>query len=112
MVSVGQDVDAMLAPETIVKTLPTGQVKLPDNDLAQNVPLHALALTETQQKHAVTFRMPRAKIFGLSISNSSVIPGHTIMFAGPSNVVCPTRALCSSFSCPAGFVAKSPSRVY
>jgi len=36
--------------------------------------------------------------------------GRTILFAGSSNMICPTRGTCSNYQCPGGYVLKDSAR--
>lgn len=59
--------------------------------------------TEEQLDRAVTFLFPPVAEFQMTFGVKS--GGHqsrNFLFAGPSTLVCPLRALCSSFTCPSG----------
>lgn len=75
-------------------------------------PTNPISLTLEQKHQAVTFRMPQnISNFTMTMAVSPALGdvGGSFLFAGASNLVCPERALCSNFTCPAGFEAKEGS---
>jgi len=70
-------------------------------------PMHPLSLTTGQMNRAVTLSFPGGVSEFHATLNATKGTGargaRNYMFSGPSTIVCPTRALCSTYSCPSGF---------
>lgn len=69
--------------------------------LADN-PTHPLALTDEQKNKSITFFFNGNSAFLVNMSVATGADGRNITFSGASNLVCPTRAPCSTLKCPAG----------
>lgn len=69
--------------------------------------VNALALTPGQLARTVSFLMPRASNFNLSMSTSpGWNSGRNFFLGGASNMVCKSHATCTNYTCPAGWTAK------
>lgn len=65
--------------------------------------LKSINMLPEHLSQAVTVRMPRVAKFEMKLSVSAGYGSRDFLFTGASNVVCPAKASCSSFSCPAFF---------
>lgn len=65
-------------------------------------PTHPLALTSAHLNRSITVLLPDTGAWNVTLKAEQGWSGRNILFGGSTNLVCSTRALCSSFACPPG----------
>lgn len=70
---------------------------------SQDHPVHPQALMARHLAKSVALKFDKPNFNVLASVSGGFVGGHDLMFAGSSNLACPTLAFCSTLQCPFGF---------